>query len=105
MKNLTPEEKIELLIEVKALLANNEECYICIAIEEVMARKEGRRYVDCYGAIGKYIPELSKYRPVGVDPLDKKGWFDLRESDKRIAIIDKVIDELNGSIRPIGGGL
>lgn len=97
MKELSKQEKINLLHEVVKYLISRKSCYMCIIIETIMYKIEDREYKSCKGAIEKYVPELLRYKPKYLYD-DTDAWFGPDSIRKRIEIVIKTIEDIEASM-------
>lgn len=97
MKELSKQEKINLLRRTVEIIIDGHSPFICIALEVAASEAEDREYETPEGAIEKYVPELLKYKPQHTY-LDSPAWFNISDRSTRIEIINKTIKDIEASI-------
>lgn len=97
MKELSNQEKINLLRRAVEIIMQGKSPFICIALEIAASEAEDREYESYEGAIERYVPELLKYKPQRTY-LDSPAWFSIGDRNTRIKIIYKTIEDIEASI-------
>lgn len=97
MKELSKQEKINLLLRTKEIIIGGYADFICVALEAAASENEGREFESSKYTIEKYVPELLKYKPKHTY-LDSAVWFNISDRSTRIEIINKTIKDIEASI-------
>lgn len=98
MKKLTVKDKIALLEELKKRVIADPSCkFMCNRWNDMEQEKTGKRH-----AKGRHLfdvfPEFWNYKPKNESKFLHAAWFQPNQEKQRIAIINKVINELKAKL-------
>jgi len=91
-KELTPQQKIDILTETSIIVRTHEKKFICLCVSIATSRIDmpfiSKEYVF------DYIPELIKYKPIKMYDEVDGAWFKYNTCSKRVNIINKTIADI-----------